>query len=249
MNKPLQKLRRFFARTKKLNATANPDALSAAYDDDDGASRLSGAFVIVLLLHIVALVGVFAASRLKDRPLPPAETPAAAAAKAAPAAPQAKPPVAAKQPAAPVAAVNPNNVAAISVPQETRLAPVESPRPVLGKGERLHVVKAGDNLTKIAVGYNVTVAEVVKLNGLKVENDLRIGQELRIPEAAKTAAKTPTPRPAATEPGTYTVKKNDSLIKIANTLGVKYADLVKLNNIKDPKKLQEGQKLKVPKKG
>jgi LysM repeat protein len=38
-------------------------------------------------------------------------------------------------------------------------------------------------------------------------------------------------------------------VKIARDLGVRYDDLAKLNGIKDPKKLQEGQILKVPAKG
>src|SRR5262245_34274918 len=104
MNKPLQKLRRFFTRTKKFNATANPDALSAAYDDDDGASRLSGAFIVVLVLHIVALAGVFAFARIKDsraavQPNPPASTNTAPVA----AVPSKNP--SAKQPGAPAPSV------------------------------------------------------------------------------------------------------------------------------------------------
>jgi LysM repeat protein len=266
MNKPLQKLRRFFTRTKKLNATANPDALSAAYDDDDGASRLSGAFVVVLLLHIVALVGVFAFARIKDSraantPNPPPAANAAASLPALP--PKGAPP---KQPAvtpnpAPTVAVQPTatvppavNAAAV-VHNDARTPLVEAPRAATtnSKGERLYLVKSGENLTKIGAMYGVTVADLVKANGLKSENDVRAGQELKIPEPSKTTAKPTDIKLRATEekatPGTYVVRKNDSLIKIAKDLKVGYEDLVKLNNIKDPKKLQEGQKLKVPRKG
>ena len=69
MNKPLQKLRRFFARTgtpKKYNATATRDDLSASYDDDESSNRLSGAFVVVLLLRrLVAQLRKFVLDRLE----------------------------------------------------------------------------------------------------------------------------------------------------------------------------------------
>ncbi len=269
MKKPLQTLRRFFTRTKRYNATANPDALSAAYDDDDGASRLSGAFVVVLLLHIVALVGVFAFARIKDSraaktpEAKPSAIPAGAAANlGSPATPATNHSNSGGKPAgsvapasiptpAPANAVVATNVAAgASIPvNETRTSAAEKP---VAKG--IHVVKNGENLTKISNATGVPVADIVKANGLKNENDLRVGQELKIPEAGKAAphAAVAESRPKATEEkssDSYTVKKGDSLIKISTALGVKADVLMKLNGIKDPKKLQEGQKLKLPKKG
>lgn len=277
MNKPLQKLRRFFTRTKKYHATANPDALSAAYDDDDGASRLSGAFVVVLLLHIIALVGVFAFARIKDSRSPNktsvAEKPAGAeveegvkaatktAAVGAATAPKgSSPKTSSGANSQPSAVVKESVPAAAVVHSETKTPSLEAAKPAVAKGDRVHVVKQGDNLTKIGGQYGVSVADLVKANGFKNENEmLHIGQELKLSGdgAAATAKVTPkaTPepkKPVVTEekaPGTYIVRKNDNLSKIANSLGVKYEELVKLNNIKDPKKLQEGQKLKVPRKG
>lgn len=43
-----------------------------------------------------------------------------------------------------------------------------------------HVVKAGDNLTKIAKTYGTTVDAIVKLNGLKNKNLIRVNQKLRV---------------------------------------------------------------------
>ncbi len=47
-------------------------------------------------------------------------------------------------------------------------------------------------------------------------------------------------------PGIYTTVKGDNPVTIAHHLGVSYDDLLKLNNIEDPKKLQIGQKLRIP---
>lgn len=270
MNKPLQKLRRFFSRNKRLNATANPDALSAAYDDDDGASRLSGAFVVVLLLHIVALVGVFAFARIKDSraaktnetKTPEATTPAAGSALAANAG--ASKGTAPKQSAAtPAPAVTPTPAPTVApavvshdVPAATSIAANQTHNADAGKtaaGKGIHVVKNNENLTKIAAANGVTVQELVKANGLKNENDIRVGQELKIPEPGKTPAHAVAAdtKPKATEPkvsgDSYTVKKGDNLTKISNSTGITTEVLMKLNNIKDPKKLQEGQKLKLKK--
>ena len=272
MNKPLQKLRRFFTRSKRLNATANPDALSAAYDDDDGASRLSGAFVVVLLLHIVALVGVFAFARIKDSrsskanetktPATASSGPAAGANTPPPANPRntagnKQPPVAAVPAATPTPAPSPapaivtHNVPAAPSVAVSERATSEAPKPP-AKGT--HVVKNGENLTKIATTHNVSVAEIVKANGLKNENDLRVGQELKIPEAGKTPTRVvaetkPKPPEEKSTANSYTVKRGDNLTKISSNTGVKTDVIMKLNGIKDPKKLQEGQKLKLPNKG
>jgi murein DD-endopeptidase MepM/ murein hydrolase activator NlpD len=44
----------------------------------------------------------------------------------------------------------------------------------------------------------------------------------------------------------YVVQSGDSPAKIAKKEGVKTADLMKLNNITDPRSLRVGQKLKLP---
>lgn len=68
--------------------------------------------------------------------------------------------------------------------------------------------------------------------------------------AADASAKKPAATIAATGPKdsgeVYTVLKGESPERIAKKLGVSYNDLMKLNHIDDPKKLQIGQKLHVP---
>jgi LysM repeat protein len=44
----------------------------------------------------------------------------------------------------------------------------------------------------------------------------------------------------------YVVQSGDSPARIAKKFKVNYADLLKVNNIEDPKKLQIGQKLVIP---
>lgn len=276
MKKQLNQLRRFFARTgtRKLNAATAREVIPASYDDDDGSNRLSGAFIVVLLLHVIALVGVFAFSRMKDPKPSSAQGPTtgntsgaagtqasvAAAPKVTAPAMQADsaPAQVPSNPAPTLVASNTKNAAIAATEAAIVSERLASARPASTQASgRSYVVKSGDNLTKIAVAYGVRPADLIAANGLKGD-DIKPGQELTIPDAksAKSTAETkPVERTEKAAPTTakstnssYVVRKNETLIKIARELGVKYEDLAKINNIKDPQKLREGQVLKVPRK-
>ena len=271
MKKQLNQLRRFFARTgpRKLNAATAREVIPVSYDDDDSSNRLSGAFIVVLVLHVIALVGVFAFSRMKDPKAPgggnssngqsalagPAEnrsetSVSAPSVRHAPATSPAAQFVS-LQGAKYSAAADPEIAA---TPERPAADLLRSPAP--GSSRPPYVVKSGDNLTKIAIAFNVRPTELKSANNLKAD-DIKPGQELVIPDARSTrptseskAAAKPAekPTPAKTTPATHKVRKNETLAKIARDLGVSYEDLSKLNGIKDPRKLQEGQILKVPRK-
>jgi LysM repeat protein len=80
------------------------------------------------------------------------------------------------------------------------------------------------------------------------------------PETAKPSAATPAPKPIAqstppvkeeapaapTDGNTYTVAKGDNPYSIAKKLHVSYNELIAINEIKDPTRVQIGQKLKIP---
>lgn len=70
-----------------------------------------------------------------------------------------------------------------------------------------------------------------------------------IPPTSTAPVATPTTAAitvAGLDGNTYTVQKGDTLHGIANKLHVDYQQLLKINNITDPDKLQIGQQLKVP---
>ena len=252
MKNPMHKLRRFFVRTRTYKATAAQAATQTSHDEDDGSNRLSGAFLVVLFLHIIAVVGVFAFARIKEsraHNAPPEASTAKMAAKPAPAKPAAaKPPV-------PAAAAT---IAAATPPQATSHDSPRTPAPVT---HTTHIVKEGDTLTKIAFAYSVAVPDLVSSNRLKNSADIHPGQALAIPGAkqplkpaatpenkpAQTAAQKNTPAPAERKPlKTYVVQKGDTPMQIAREHGCSYEELMKLNSVKDPKKIQQGQVLKLP---
>lgn len=58
---------------------------------------------------------------------------------------------------------------------------------------QVYVVQVGDNLSQIAFNYRVTLDALVRANGLKNPNFIRVGQVLVIPQTEKTARPSVTP--------------------------------------------------------
>lgn len=217
------------------------------YDTDEPTTKLSSAFIVVLILHVVAVGGIYAFNSIKasrrDREVAvkAVEPAAPAVAKTAPADATDAPPVA----AGPASGGKLESNAATAAMGKTKPA-----------GGRQYEVKAGDNLTKIAFAFKVTSADIMAANQLKEGALLRPGQILAIPESkapAKPVADAPKTTPKATDipptkttPGLYTVKNGDTLTSIARRFGLTTTELSKANKISDPKKLQLGQVLKVP---
>lgn len=87
----------------------------------------------------------------------------------------------------------------------------------------MYTVKSGDTLYKIAMKYNTTVNEIMKLNYLKNTN-LSIGQILRIPEMYTKEEDMVMPSYI-----NYTVKSGDTLYSIARKYNVDINTLMKDN--------------------
>ena len=68
-------------------------------------------------------------------------------------------------------------------------------------------------------------------------------QHLRIPNLRPAKAEAP---PTTGGSDTYVVAKGDNPYSIAKKLKVSYNELIALNEIKDPTRVQIGQKLKIP---
>lgn len=113
-----------------------------------------------------------------------------------------------------------------------------------------YVVKSGDCLSVIANNNGVKTKELAEINGLKPDSQIRIGQKLKVPAGRKpfTSSKNDS-APEVNDGSVYVVKAGDCLSVIAQNLGVKTADLMKANNIKNANSIWVGQKLKVPANG
>lgn len=111
--------------------------------------------------------------------------------------------------------------------------PTPEPNP---NGNIYYIVKRGDTLSHIALWYDTTVEELVKLNNIQNPNLIYVGQRILILTSDE---------PNKEKEITYTVKRGDSLWKIANRYGVSVNSLVSLNNIQNPNLIYPGQQIQV----
>ena len=102
----------------------------------------------------------------------------------------------------------------------------------------IYTVKKGDTLYSIAQKYKTTIGEIVNLNYLK-NNNLTIGQKLRIPETYTKDEEMYMPMFK-----NYTVKSGDSLYSIARNNNISVDILMKDNGLTDIN-LKIGQILKI----
>ena len=107
-------------------------------------------------------------------------------------------------------------------------APGHGPEPV---HYQIYKVKRGDNLTKIAHMYGVTVSDLVKWNNIKNPNLIYPGQKIIIKEAPKEY---------------YKVVRGDTLSGIAKRYGLSLSEILALNpDIKNPNLILVGQLIRV----
>ncbi|MDD5198778.1 MAG: LysM peptidoglycan-binding domain-containing protein [Terrimicrobiaceae bacterium] len=260
---PKLKLQASVARSRHAPMVENDEFL----EEPEPNMKLSHAFVVVLVLHVIAVAGVFAFNSIKARQadiFSATKDEAAQANAAAPAAPpltqstNEPPPLTtgSSDPSNGTGSVQPSGPTAPATAAATATpAPARQP----ADASKTHEMQPGETLTKIATEYGVTVAALEKANNITDPKKIRAGTVLKIPEggapvAVKPAtAAAPSPAAATAAPSNikdsgqvYTVVKGDNPVKIAKKLKVPYADLMALNGNPDPRKLQIGQKLKIP---
>ena len=111
----------------------------------------------------------------------------------------------------------------------------------------VHIVKNGDTLWDIAQKYKVSVGSITRLNKIAPRDTLRKGQKLAIKPSHKTPRRYLSGTPSSiTKRVTYTVRKGDSLDRIARKFKVSVRELKSWNRVaRTSKYLQPGQRLKI----
>ena len=115
-----------------------------------------------------------------------------------------------------------------------------------GKGQRIqHVVKAGESFWLIAKRYKVSTTELTRWNNLSPRDPLKVGQQLavwlpdrKVPAQSAKPQKKPVVRKLS-----YTVRKGDSLARIAGRFDVRLKDVVEWNQLSLNEYLQPGDAL------
>jgi LysM repeat protein len=101
--------------------------------------------------------------------------------------------------------------------------------------------EAENKPAETAQTVNPASSDKTRIATAQKENDRQ-----RESKPSHSPAKDEQPKTVSSSGKTYVVKKGDNPVGIAKKLKVSYSDLVALNHIDDPRKLQIGQKLLVP---
>ena len=201
-----------------------------AYDDyeEEPTTKLSTAFVVVLVLHLVAVGGIYAFHSIKAKRREADGT-------------------------AITASVNPQKEAGAKVDAAAKTPAVGAPAaqaavvPATGPSAAAVAAKVAvaQALEKGPAGPSAVVPQPAK------PAPMGAGTAGAAHAGAAATAKAPAGAPAHGASGeatqkTYTVQKGDNPVAIAKRMGVNYDELLKLNGVDDPKRLRIGQVLKLP---
>ncbi len=172
-----------------------------------------------------------------------------------------------KNPVASSAARTPAGRAATSSKRSTATKSTGTkPGPASG-ASGAHTVRSGETPSAIARKYGVSVAALLRANGLASDAIIRPGQRLVLPGAgkaktrppasalaapvAKAQTEAPPVRPPSAEGseegfGQYTVQRGDTVRALALRFGVSEKEFMRLNGLKDATKLRAGAAVRYP---
>ncbi len=236
-------------RTRRLRArtaTMNP---SEEYEDygPEPNMKLSHAFLVVLLLHVIAVGGLYAFNSMKAGKAPAIKT-----AKTAPSNPPGpvkesphneepspgggsgeKPPAGGKAPLVAKIAEAPKTA------KPTAPANAKSAQPAQAEGNGKGLLASAKGTLQKAAGIGVAATGASKAAAQTTTEPS--------PAVSATDATAASAAPAAGAK-TYIVRAGDTMTRIASSLGVAIPDLEKVNSLGSNAVLQVGQVLKVPEK-
>jgi len=109
--------------------------------------------------------------------------------------------------------------------------------------KKIHIVKSGDTLSSISKLYSINKDLIIKLNNLKDENYIFIGQNLIISESTENLIKQ-----SDLINNYHIVQTGENLTEISNKYNLKVIDLIEINNLNNPDSIKVGQKLIIRKK-
>lgn len=233
--------------------------------------RFSHALFVVLILHVIAVGGVFAFNSIKSRQTLPAS--GSLDANTSESRPKTSPPKAEPKasPASSHTVVKGDTLSGIASRHHTTIEALQkangiSPYSMIQVGQVLEIPKPGAAgkasvpgseavtqsapVAKAAPEVKATRTEPIKSTVIpaKKEAFLAASKEVPLPKA-HPAPEVKSPAPSSVgeaKPDIYVVEKGDNPYSIARRFHVSYKKLLEINEIKDPTKIQIGQKLKLP---
>jgi len=107
---------------------------------------------------------------------------------------------------------------------------------------RIHIVKEGDTISSISNFYLVDKKLIIRLNDLKDENYIFVGQNLIISNNNQNSLEKRNVK-IQNSNNFHIVQTGESLTEISNKYKLKLEYLININNLKDPDSIKVGKKL------
>ena len=103
---------------------------------------------------------------------------------------------------------------------------------------KIHIVKNGDTISNISEFYSIDKNLIIKLNDIKDENYIFVGQNLIISASEKSLKKQ-----TDLIDRYHIVQKGENLTEISNKHNLNLGYLIEINNLKNPDSIKVGEKL------
>jgi len=104
--------------------------------------------------------------------------------------------------------------------------------------KKIHIVKSGDTVSSISKFYSISKDLIIKLNNLKDENYIFVGQNLIISKSTKNPIKQ-----SDLKNNYHIVQTGENLTEISSKYKLNLKFLIEINNLKNPDSIKVGQKL------
>ena len=105
------------------------------------------------------------------------------------------------------------------------------------ENKKIHIVKTGETLTSISKLYSINKDLIIKLNNLKDQNYIFIGQNLIISESNKNNLQ------QSDLNNYHIVQIGENLTEISNKYNFKIGYLLEINNLRNPDSIKVGEKI------
>ena len=105
------------------------------------------------------------------------------------------------------------------------------------ENKKIHIVKTGETLSSISKLYSINKDLIIKLNNLKDQNYIFIGQNLIISESNKNNLQ------QSDLNNYHIVQIGENLTEISNKYNLKIGYLSEINNLRNPDSIKVGEKI------
>ncbi len=104
-----------------------------------------------------------------------------------------------------------------------------------------HTLEKGETLSALAKNYHTTVGDIMRINGMNAQSQLKLGEKIKIPAGGTVAAQkteTPSAAPVTSAPvsavaKTHTIAAGETLYRISKLYNISVDRLKALNNLSD----------------